>query len=404
LFLAFIGVILIIPKVVDTVFSPFVRLLRNINGLSMLSFNNVKTSKVLINNMRLIAVSVISIVMITTLSASITEVVSGAYDGMKFDVTIRVNSNYLKNINDIVKEYKDAGTINETGIIATNLNGDTSKGIYLDYIDPLKYKTFEKYATFNDKDKELDALNANEDGIILSKQMALRYKIKQGDTITLTTDNKNEEFKVLSIFNAKMFDSGNYNLISLKGALKHFDVKYPSLYYISTKVPQEEGKKVLEKNLKGLGTTLLTKDEMSKTNYENNKQITDILGVFSYITMVIGSFGIIGNVSISFIQRKREIAVISSVGLTKSGRGYMIFLESLFQALIGGCISLVAAVGINLCLMDIFKFLTMDLELKYPYKSIGTILIATIVLMLVTSLSSILKSRKLQIVQELKYE
>lgn len=404
LFLAFIGVILIIPKLVDIVFNPLVRILRNINGISMLSFNNVKTSKVLINNMRLIAVSVISIVMITSLSVSITEVVSGAYEGMKFDVSVRVKSNYLKNINDIVNKYKDAGTINETGGILTNLDGDVSRGIYLDYVDPLKYKTFEKYTVFNDKEKELDALNADEDGIILSKQMSVRYKIKAGDTITLTTENKNEKFKVLSIYNPKMMDSGNYNLISLKSALKHFDIKYPSQYYISTNVSQVDGKKVLEKALKGLGTTVITKDEMSKANYENNKQMTDILGIFSYITMVIGAFGIIGNVSISFIQRKREIAVISSVGLSKSGRGYMIFLESLFQALIGVGISLIAAYGINICLVDIFKFLTMDLDIRYPYESMGAILMATIVLMLLTSLSSILKSRKLQIVGELKYE
>jgi len=404
LFLAFVGVILIIPKVVDLVFSPLVRLIRNINGVSMLAFNNVKTSKVLINNMRLIAVSVISIVMITSLGTSMTEAVKGAYEGMKFDVAVSVNSNYAKNVNSLVNEYKDVSQINETGMIGTNLDGDETKSIYIDYVDPLKYKTFENYTVFKDKNKELDALNENEDGIIVTTQMAKRYKIKQGDTITLTTESKSEKFKVLSIYNAKMMNSGNYNLISLKSALKHFDIKYPNQYYITTTVSQVEAKKVLEKELKGLGTTLTTKDEMNKSNVEQNKQMTDILGIFSYITMVIGAFGIIGNVSISFIQRKREIAVISSVGLTKSGRGYMIFLESLFQALIGGFISLVAAIGINICLMDIFKFLTIDLDLKYPFESIGAILIATIILMLLTSMSSILKSRKLQIVNELKYE
>jgi putative ABC transport system permease protein len=120
--------------------------------------------------------------------------------------------------------------------------------------------------------------------------------------------------------------------------------------------------------------------------------------------MVIGAFGILGNVSISFIQRKREIAVVSSIGLSTEGRGYMILLESLFQALIGGIISLVAAFGINIFMTDIFKLLTLDLKLRYPYESIATIMIATILLMLITSLSSVFKSKKLQIVQELKYE
>lgn len=404
LFMAFVGVIMIIPKLVDVVFYPIVRCLRNVNGLSMLSFNNVRTSKVLINNIRLIAVSVIAIVMITSLGRSITEVVNGAYDGMKFSVRVDANSNYSKNIDDIVNDYKDAENIIATGSITASLNGDTSKKIYLDYVDPIKYKDFEKYTSFNDKDNELDALSEDEDGIILSKQMSVRYKIKQGDIITLTTEDKSEKFKVLSIFDAKMMDSGNYNIISAKAALKHFDVKYPSVYYITTKVSAADAKKVLAKEMKGLGASVITKAEMQKTNTENNKQMTDILGIFSYITMIIGAFGIVGNVSISFIQRKREIAVISSVGLSRGGRGYMIFLESLFQALVGSIVSLIAALGINLCLTDVFKFLTMGLDLRYPYESIGIIVIATIALMLLTSLSSIFKSKKLQIVQELKYE
>ena len=187
---------------------------------------------------------------------------------------------------------------------------------------------------------------------------------------------------MLSIFDAKLMDSGNYNLISLKAALKHFDVKYPSEYFISTKVSAKEAKKALEKKLKGLGVSIITKAEMAKANKENNKQMTNVLGIFSYITMVIGAFGIIGNVSISFIQRKRDIAVLSSIGLSKGGRGYLILLEGVFQALIGILISLVAAMGINLCLEDIFKFLTMDLELRYPYESVGAIVIATMLLML----------------------
>lgn len=403
-FLAFIGVILIIPKLVDIVFRPIVRFLRNVNEISMLSFNNVKTSKVLVNNIRLIAVSVIAIVMITSLGSSITNIVKGAYEGMKCDVIINVNSNYLKNVNDIINKYKDASYINAYGSVSANLNGDSTKNINMECIDTKNYKTFENYTVFDNKDKELDELNQNENGIILSRQMSVRYNIKKGDTITLTTENRSEKLKVISIFDAKMMSSGNYNLISMKAALKHFGIRYPSSYYIQTKVPAEKAKKVLEKQLKGLGTSIETKNEMRKENEESNSQFTDILSIFSYVTMIIGAFGIVSNVAISFIQRKREIAVLSSIGLTKGGRGFMIFLESIFQALIGCIVSLVAACGINLCMADIFKFLTIDLELAYPYKSIIIIVIAAILLMLFTSLSSIFKSRKLNIVEELKYE
>lgn len=404
LFCAFIGAICIIPKLIDVICYPIVRGFRNINGLSMLAFNNVRTSKVLINNIRLISVSVISIIMITSLSVSIKEVVKGAYKDMKFDIRITVSSNNTKDVNRILNEYKGISFLSGTGMILTNLNGDMSKNIYLNYYDPQKYKTFEAYTVWDHKDQELNLLDRNEDGIILSKQIALRYKIKKEDIVTLTLDSKNVRLKVLSIFNAKMMDSGNYNLISLKAAKKHFDINYPAEYYANTSISPDKAKKELELKLKGMGTNVITKDYMSKENEKANKQMTDVLSIFAYLTMVIGAFGIFSNVSISFIQRKRELAVISSVGMTKGGRGYMILLESIFEALIGVAVSLAAAVGINRLFEDVFKFISLDINLRYPVESIGAILLAAIMLMLITSISSIFRSKKLQIVQELKYE
>lgn len=404
LFLGFIGVIMVIPKLVDFICDPLVKILRNTSGLSVLSLNNVRTSKVLVNNIRLIAVSVISIVMITSISVSITEVVQGAYDGMNFDVLVSSNSNFSKNIDEIIHGYEGVDTIYQDGMIMTQFGGDEAKIINVVYVDPEKYKTFENYTVFEKKDKQLDELKGNDDGIMIAKQISVRYNIKKGDTITLSTADKKESFQVLSIFNPKMMYNGNYNLISSKAALKHFEVKYPNQYYLLTKGSADEAKTALEKKLKGLGVTTITKVEMAKRNKEGNKQMTNVLGIFSYITMVIGAFGIIGNVSISFLQRKRDIAVMSSVGLSKGGRSFMILLEGAFQALLGLVISLVAAWGINLCLEDIFKFLTIDLELVYPYKSVGAIVLATLALMLFTSLSALFKSKRLQIVQELKYE
>ena len=62
-----------------------------------------------------------------------------------------------------------------------NVDGDITKSINLVYVDPEKYQTFENYTVFKNKVKQLDELKDNKDGIILSKQMSLRYTIKQGD-------------------------------------------------------------------------------------------------------------------------------------------------------------------------------------------------------------------------------
>lgn len=403
-FLAFIGIIMIIPKTVDFILTPVVKLLRNISGKSMLAFNNVKTSKVLVNNMRLIAVAVISIVMISSIKISVASMLSGIYDGISFDVYVYSSANNKKLIDEVVNKYGQVDNINDIGAIETYLNGDKSKVIVLNSVNPEKFKNFDNYIGFDNKNKQLDEISSNDDGIILARQIAKKYDIKVGDTITVNTDTRSETFKVLSIANTKMFKMGNFNIISKAAALKHFEIKYSREYFISTKVSQEEAKKDLEKELRGLGAFLGTKDELQKEEQQGSQQLLDILGIFSYITMIIGAFGILSNVSISFIQRKREMAVISSVGLTKGGRGFIIFLEGLFQALVGSLISLLAAGGIITLLNDVFKYINADLELIYPTETLTTVITATIILMILTSLSSIFRSRRLQIVNELRYE
>lgn len=403
-FLAFIGIIMVIPKLVDFILTPVVKLLRNISGKSMLAFNNVKTSKVLINNMRLIAVAVISIVMMSSIKISIKDLVTGAYNGMNFDVLIASNSNNKKLVDEQIKKYDQIASMTEISSVATYLNGDRSKLVMINSVDPEQFKNFENYIGFEDKEKQLDEINKNEDGIIIAKQISKRFDVKVGDTITLTTESSEESFKVLSIADAKMFNNGNYNIISRAAGIKHFGLRYPAEYYISTKASADDAKKAIETNLRGLNPYIMTKAEMEKQNKEMNDQMLSILGIFSYITMVIGAFGILSNVSISFIQRKREMAVISSVGLSKGGRGFIILLEGLFQALVGSLVSLLAAYGIITLLNDVFKFLTMDLDLIYPTETLTTVIIATIILMTLTSLSSIFRSRRLQVVNELRYE
>lgn len=404
LFLAFIGVMLILPKLVDVTVYPLVRTFRNISGLSMVSFNNVRTSKVLINNMRLIAVSVISILMIGSLKTSISSAVDGAYSAMEYDIQISSFSNNKQLVDDLIRNFDDSKNIVTNTHIISTLNKDDAKMLFVSAIDPEKYKTFENYVHFDNKEKQLNELSDNEDGIIVSKQISNRYKIKQGDTITLTTDGKDSTLKVLSIFDAKLMNSGNYNLISTKTALKYFNIKYPDSYFMSVKNSPDEAKKALDTKLKGLGVSISTKAEANKINDENNKMFINVLAFFSYATMIIGSFGILSNVSISFIQRKRELSVMSSVGLTKGGRGFMLLLEGIFQGLFGGFLALIAGYGIIILFKDIFRFLLMDFDLVYPYKESLFILTAATAIMIIASLSSIFRSKKLQIINELKYE
>lgn len=406
-FIGFVGVIIIIPKLVDFILYPFARVFRKINSTLMLSVNNVRTSKILLNNIRLISVSVIAIMIIMSFSLSLNDVLTGVYKKLNFDLIVDINSqnaNILKASNDIIKNSSKNSKIIKHQYVDTNLNGDASKKINVLCIEPQNFKGYDNYLNYADKNAQLDELDGNEDGIIISKKISTRYSIKKGDEINLYSDNKKETFKVLSIVDAKFMNMGNVNLISYKAAEKHFDIKYSDEFFISTNSSVSKLKNDLAKQLKGLPISISTRQDSINHDSENCKQIVSLLSIFSYITMIIGSFGILSNISLSFLQRKRELAVLSSIGLTNGSRNCMILCESFIETIIGLIFSFISASLIIVLLRDIFKYLVLDMDFSYPFGSIPFVVVLVVLLTFITSVPSLVKSKNLKIVSQLKYE
>lgn len=406
-FIGFVGVILIIPKLVDILLYPFTRLFRKINSTLMLSVNNVRTSKILLNNVRLISVSVISIIIIMSFNLSLNDNLTGIYKKLNYDLIVSINSqnaNILKASNDIIESSSKNSKIIKRQYVYPNLNGDVSKNINVLCIEPENFKGYDNYLNYTDKNAQLDELNSNEDGIIISKKISTRYNIKKGNEINLYLDNKKETFKVLSIVDAKFMNMGNVNLISYKAAAKHFNIKYSDEFFISTHSSVNKLKSNLTKKLKGLPISISTKQDSINQNSETCKQIVSLLSIFSYITMIIGGFGILSNISLSFIQRKRELAVLSSIGLTNSNRNLMILCESFIETLIGLIFSFASSALIIVLLRDIFKYLVLDMNFSYPFGSLPFVTSFVIFLTLITSVPTLIKSTKLNIVSQLKYE
>ncbi|MDD3225214.1 MAG: ABC transporter permease [Clostridium sp.] len=406
-FMGVTSVIIIIPKLVDIFLYPFVKLFRRVNSTLMLSTNNVRTSKILLNNIRLISVSVISIIMIISFNLALNDIITGVYRNLNYNLNVTINSdnaNILKASNDIIENSSNHCTINKRQYIDTTLNTDSSKEIDVLCVEPKKFKSFDEYLTYNDKTKQLNELDSNDDGIIISKRIATRYNLKEGNKVTLYLDNKGETFKILSIIDAKFMNVGNVNLISYKSALKHFNIKYSNEFFISTNSSVSKLKETLSKKLKGLPVNISTKQDCIDIDQSNCKQIVELLSIFSYVTMIMGGVGIVSNIYLSFLQRKRAMAVLSSIGLTKGSRSFMILLESFIETLIGLIIGFILSGLIILLLGDIFKYLVLNINFIYPFHSIYFTALFTFLLTFITSLPALVKSKNLKIINQLKYE
>lgn len=405
-FLAFIGVILILPKIIEMLLYPIVRFSRKINGILMLSVNNVRTSKILINNIRLITISIISVAMIASFSLSLFDLLGGVYKNLNFNVVVNIdseNGNTLTLVENIIKNYHKKNNVIKRQYIHTTLNGNSLRKVDLLCVEPEKFKEYDNYMTYVNKNKQLDSLN-NNDGIIISKKIATRYKIKVGDFIDLNSDGEDKKIKVLSIVDAKFMNMGNVNLISYSSALKHFGIRYANEFFISSNYPENEVKKDLTKDFKGIDVSVSTKQESMNQDRQNSSQVVFLLKAFSSVTIIMAIFGTMSNISICFIQRKREMAVLCSNGLSNTGRIFIILSENLIETGVALIISFIASFWILRLLQGIFNYLVLSITFKYPTKVMILITVISFLLMLVSSIPTLNKNKKFQIIDELKYE
>ncbi|MDD2294228.1 MAG: FtsX-like permease family protein [Bacteroidales bacterium] len=93
-----------------------------------------------------------------------------------------------------------------------------------------------------------------------------------------------------------------------------------------------------------------------------------------------------------FIERKRVLAVMRSLGMSKRQIIKMIFIEAMTGGLIGGIVD----VGIGVLMVSVFPYIMKALDMPIPISYAPSLLVisllASIVITMVVSISPALKS------------
>ena len=132
--------------------------------------------------------------------------------------------------------------------------------------------------------------------------------------------------------------------------------------------------------------------------------VVSVMAVFSYLALIIASIGIFNNITISFHQRKKEFAVMSSVGMTKKKRKNMILTESMFSVVISLLITTPFLILLTGLFTDVTYFFGIAMVTDVSWIAIPKFGLVIAAIIFIASLSTMRKSKKLSIVQELKYE
>lgn len=239
-----------------------------------------------------------------------------------------------------------------------------------------------KICNFDDNDEDVDTT---------------KYCNKKIDNIFITNKSFDliEEFSYMSDFklivNKKLYDnisdSGThytqYNIISdntdnIDKLTKELD-KYDNVNYTNVKESMKQA---------------------------NNMILVVKIFMYGFIGLItlIGVTSVFNTISTSMALRKREFAVLRSIGLTRKGFNKILFFESLFF----GLKSLIYAIPVSLGVTIIIHYALADMmsinSIVIPWKAIIISIVSVFVIVLLTMMYSTSKIKKHNIIEQIREE
>lgn len=400
------GVVIIIPYVTNIFVTLFEKVYTSVFGNEgVLAVKNLRNNKNMMNNIALLSIGISTLLMINTLSYSVGIEVLNAFKDWKYDIHMTIQ-NADKDTERIVERID--GVDSAYGLYARyNVSlGDDSKD-QLMYLQGINIRKFPNYYSFKFEGNQKDLLETLDKGrnALTSKIFKDKYNLKVGDSITLKLRGRTREYKVIGFFDSLMQNGSNV-LISERYYKLDTGEKYYNQISIKTYKDPDEVVKNIKKEFKDKSLWVQTVKQSEIDNQKNNEQIFNILKGFSIMTMIVGIFGVLNNFLISFMERKRHLAMLRSIGMSKKQIIKMIFVESLTGGLIGGAVGIGAGCLFLLFVPDshVMKEVAAPIPMHYSLNIFIVSMVSGIIITLIASVGPAVKSSKLNIIESIKYE
>lgn len=407
-----LGIVLIVTKVIEQLSNMIGSIVKNRASILYLAVNNLRTSRVLLSNSILIIVTLISSISIGAVSDSIITGLSAGFTELSYDVTISNIHNSSESMDDdaIIEELKKMEIVDESSInplydVQGTLDDKFSVKVlgvepktYVDYMEYLRLDSEENKSVYQDFE------NASNNVVLVSEKVLKTLDKKLHDTIEIKVGDKIKDFEIIGSIDGRMFCSGAFILVRFDDMRELYDLGEPSKITLKFKENDTISCKKLKREVVDYGAIVSTKEEDKQQAINTMSSLCDSLTVFSKIVIVISIFGIINNMLVGLFQRKKELALLLSIGMNKKKKNRMLFLES-FISFIFSIIIIVPYSFLLIRLANNFMAWTglavdVKLDVHDMFISIGIAFVSV----LFASIPVLVKSSKISVMNELRYE
>ncbi len=400
-----IGIANIVPLLLQKISLLLALICKKIGWSSgIIASKNIGYNKMIISSSRLIVVSLSLLSTIVLVSNSFTKV--------------------FTSFREVTKDYN---------IIVENISENKTKYDELEKLDEVKkvdylYYYFDDKLTYNDNQKfkstpilyttnidtkyvetnKIKLKNLKKDEIIIDEKIALKNNLKVGDKIKLNfkTLDKTFEYKIVDLSDSSLFStSRNVIAINYDQFIQELtDIPVQMHIITNDNINLEKFKDKLKDEIKEVNIKIQTVEEYISRQEEQSGSILGIFYVILGLSVILSFIGIVNNQIISFLQRRREIAVLNSTCMSKSQLRKMLLTETILANLIASFLVVIVSY-ISVDMIDKFmQGIDMYINVKYNLQSVLTFIGIIYVILLLTLIIPMKKLKKMKIVNEIKYE
>jgi len=303
--------------------------------------------------------------------------------------------------------------------------GKRAHGVFLRGIDPELEKKATEVARFMKEGRFEDLQPQGEvPGIIIGKELASSIGVFRGDLITVLSPvgkigplgmlPKIKQFRVVGIFEVGMFEyDSNLVLTDLGAAQDFFDMK-GDVTGIQLKLNDiYKAPLVRQRVQETLSFPLYVKDwmQMNKNLFSALKLEKFAMFVILILIILVASFNIVSMLIMNVIEKKREIAILKTMGATDKGIMTIFMLQGLVIGVLGTIVGVTG--GYLLCyILNTYEIIKLPADVYYlshlpvktKFSDFLSVSLSAIIISFLATVYPALQAAKLNPVEPLRYE
>lgn len=290
----------------------------------------------------------------------------------------------------------------------TWLKGDKEEKINFTAVDPESYTAVTRFV-FSDKDiNETEALDKLKEGgyIFVSEVIREKHGIDRGDVIRLKTKEGSKDFSVAAV----VLDFSNQGLVvtgNLSDLKKYYQVEDINTFYVNARKGIEISDAIEQiKEYQEDYQLLIESNSVIKDSVDLLMgQVFSMFDILGILAVLVAALGVFNTLSISVLERTREIGMLRTMGMTQGQVIKMILAEAGLLGLIGGLLGL----GLGLLLTKILlaamgAMAGYSLAFVLPEKAIWMSVVVALVTSQIAALLPAIRGARTPMLSAIHYE